>query len=120
MRELFDAIYRFLRSKLLAVVVILALAVFALLGTMIQQAPTFTDSAARADWVESVRPRYGGWTSVFDYLGFFNLWSSPLFLGTAVLLALSIIACTVHRLPQLWARATRPLRRVLRRVVSDR
>jgi cytochrome c biogenesis protein len=107
-RELFDAIYRFLRSKLLAVVVILALAVFALLGTMIQQAPTFTDSAARADWVESVRPRYGGWTSVFDYLGFFNLWSSPLFLGTAVLLALSIIACTVHRLPQLWARATRP------------
>ena len=108
MGELFDAIYRFLRSKLLAVVVILALAVFALLGTMIQQAPAGMDAISREAWVDSVRPRYGGWTPIFDALGFFNIWSSPLFLGTTILLALSIIACTVHRLPQLWTKATQP------------
>ena len=108
MRELFSWIYRVLRSKLLGVLVILAMAVLSLLGTLIVQAPSGLDTLARADWLESVRPRYGGWTSVLEFLGLFGLWTSPLFLAVTALLAMSIIACTVHRLPQLWERATRP------------
>ena len=108
MRELFGWVYRILYSKMLGAVVIIALAVLALLGTLIAQAPATADAAAHAAWLESVRPRYGGWTPILDYLGIFTLWTSPLFLGVTVLLALSIIACTVHRLPQLWTRATKP------------
>ena len=108
MRELLGWTYRLLRSKLLGVLVILAMAVLSLLGTVIIQAPGGLDALARADWLESMRPRYGGWTPILEFLGLFTLWTSPLFLGVTILLAASIIACTVHRLPQLWERATRP------------
>lgn len=110
MRELLDRVYRLLRSKLLGVLVILAMAVLALLGTMIAQAPqgAAADPTVHAQWLETMRPRYGGWTPVLDFLGFFRMWTSPLFLGTTILLALSIVACTLHRIPTLWERATRP------------
>ena len=110
MAELFSWVYRLLYSKLLGVLVILAMAVLALFGTLIMQMPSGTahDAALRAEWVENVRPRYGGWTTVLDFLGFFTLWTSPLFLGITVLLAASIVACTTHRLPQLIRRAQRP------------
>ncbi|MEZ5084987.1 MAG: cytochrome c biogenesis protein ResB [Tessaracoccus sp.] len=108
MRELFDWVYRILRSKMLGAVVIIAMAVLALLGTLIAQAPASADEQAYAAFLESVRPRYGGWTPILDALGLYQLWSSPIFLGVTVLLALSIIACTVHRIPQLWRRATEP------------
>lgn len=110
MRELGSWVYRLLRSKVLGALVILAMAVLALLGTLITQEPpgSTADPATHAAFLESIRPRYGGWTQVLDFLGIFNLWASPIFLGVTVLLALSIIACTVHRLPQLWKRATRP------------
>lgn len=110
MRELAGWVYRILRSKLLGVLVILAMALLTLLGTLIAQAPSSaaSDPAAAAAWLESMRPRYGGWTTVLDVLGLFRVWTSPVFLGTVVLLALSIVACTVHRLPQLWNRATSP------------
>lgn len=108
MRELGSWVYRLLRSKVLGALVILAMAVLALLGTLITQEPpgSTADPATHAAFLESIRPRYGGWTQVLDFLGIFNLWASPIFLGVTVLLALSIIACTVHRLPQLWKRAT--------------
>lgn len=110
MRELASWVYRILRSKLLGALVILAMAVLALLGTLITQEPagSAADPVAHAAFLESMQPRYGGWTAVLEFLGIFNLWVSPIFLGVTVLLALSIIACTVHRLPQLWRRATEP------------
>lgn len=110
MRELAGWVYRILRSKVLGALVILAMAVLALLGTLITQEPpgSAADPAAHAAFLDSMQPRYGGWTAVLDALGIFNLWASPIFLGVTVLLALSIIACTVHRIPQLWKRATKP------------
>jgi cytochrome c biogenesis protein len=36
------------------------------------------------------------------------MFTSWLYLGTGAVLALSIVACTVNRVPQLWKRATRP------------
>lgn len=110
MTELFSWVYRLLRSKLLGVVVILAMAALALLGTLIMQAPasTVSNPASYAQWLDNVRPRYGGWTPILSFLGLFRIWSSPLFLAVTVLLTASIIACTTHRLPQLIQRAQRP------------
>ncbi|MDO5720472.1 MAG: cytochrome c biogenesis protein ResB [Actinomycetaceae bacterium] len=113
----FRQVYRLLYSKLLGVLVILAMAVVSFLGTLIMQAPMSkaTDPAGYAQWLDVARSKYGGWTPVFDALGFFSMWTSPLFLGITVLLGMSIIACTTHRLPLLIDKTLRP-----RTHVSDR
>jgi len=107
---LFHQLYAFLYNKYLGVVVILAMAFATLLGTLLQQVPDSIrlEPASYAAWLEQVRPRYGGWTNILSMLGLFQVFSSWWFRGITVLLALSIIACTTHRLPQLIARATRP------------
>ncbi|WP_250506702.1 cytochrome c biogenesis protein ResB [Bowdeniella massiliensis] len=108
--EFFVRIYRFFYSKTVGLLLILAMAVVTLLGTIITQAPGSTLATAEGaeHFLTEMRPRYGGWTSILYHLGFFNIYTSWLFLIITALLAISIIACTVHRIPQLWQRATRP------------
>lgn len=115
--DVFVRIYRLLHSKLTAVVVILAMAILAFIGTLVMQAPMSKrlDPAGYEQWLQTAQTKYGGWANVFDFLGFFNMWTSPLFLGVSVLLGLSIIACTTHRLPQLIDKTLKP-----RTHVSDR
>ncbi|RLP08836.1 cytochrome c biogenesis protein ResB [Propionibacterium australiense] len=112
--DFFAAIYRFLHSKKVGLALILAMGVLSLLGILIEQA----DSTVRSDpdmyaaWLEQARSRYGGWTSVLDAIGFFHMFSSPLYIAVLALLTLSIIACTVHRIPVLWKNAAHPKTRV--------
>lgn len=106
----FHRIYRLLYSKVLGVVVLLAMAVAVLIGTIVMQMPAglAEDAAARGRWLETVRPRYGGWTDIFDSIGFFTLWTSPVFVLIVVWLSASIIACTTHRLPNLTQQTLHP------------
>nr|NLI50158.1 cytochrome c biogenesis protein ResB [Propionibacterium sp.] len=107
---LFHQLYAFLYNKYVGVVIILAMAFATLLGTLLQQVPDSVrlNPASYAAWLQQVRPRYGGWTDILSVLGLFQVFSSWWFRAIAVLLGLSIVACTTHRLPQLIARATRP------------
>jgi cytochrome c biogenesis protein len=66
------------------------------------------DPQAYAAWLDSVRPKYGGWTDVFSTLGFFAIFSSVWFKGTVALLMTSIVACSANRAPHLWKQATHP------------
>lgn len=103
-------IYRFFYSKKVGLGLILALGLFSLFGTLLTQAPPAARVSAEswAAWVDQVRPKYGGWTDILATLGLFNVFSSWWFVTTSALLALSIAACTIHRLPRLWAAATAP------------
>ncbi len=103
-------VYRFLHAKRTGLVLILAMAVAVLLGTVFMQAPdsVLADPDAFATWQDDVRPRYGGWTPVLAATGMFNVYSSIWFKATTLLLAASIIACTTHRVPQLWRAAMHP------------
>jgi len=109
--EFFRKIYQFFYSKTLGVVLLLAMAVYILLGALITQASpgTYDDPERKADFLAQMAERYGRISSLFDGLGFFHLFSSVGFLVLMGLLALSITACTVHRLPNLWRRARHPL-----------
>lgn len=104
-------IYAFFYNKAAAIGIILAMAFFTLVGTMIEQSPLGVrdDAEAYASWVDRMRPRFGGWTDVIHTLGFFHVFQSMWFQVTTIMLTLSIIACTTHRAPQLWQRAMRPL-----------
>ncbi len=107
---IFKRIYAFFYSKIVGVVLILMMAVLAFFGTIIMQMPAgaLDNADTKAAWLESVRPKYGGWTPVLDFLGFFRMYTSPIFLITCVLLALSIAGCTIHRLGPMWRAATQP------------
>ncbi|AZQ76259.1 cytochrome C biosynthesis protein [Flaviflexus ciconiae] len=103
-------IYAFFYNKTVGLILIILMAVLALFGTMIMQAPTgtFDDPIQAESFLESVRPKYGMWTDVLAFLGFFRMYTSPIFLTVSALLAGSIIGCTVHRLPLLWRAAMHP------------
>jgi cytochrome c biogenesis protein len=89
---------------------LLVLALLTLAGTLLAQAPDAVkgNPAAYAAWLNEVRPKYGGWTDVLDTLGFFSVFSSIWFLGALLLLSVSLITCSLRRLPGLWRTATRP------------
>lgn len=106
----FASAYALFYNKKVGLALILAAGVLALLGIIFPQAPdgVFANPDSKAAWLNGPREVYGGWTGILAFLGFFNMFSSPLFLTVLILLALSIVACTTHRLPLLWRKAFRP------------
>ena len=108
--ELFLWVYRFFYSKTVGLILILVFAFYAVIGSVIgQMGPeTVADPEMRAQAVEQMRATYGGWTPILDALGFFHVFTSLGFYIIVGLLALSIIACTVHRIPELVRRVREP------------
>lgn len=107
---LLDRLWRLFTAKRTGLTLILAMGALSLAGTLLEQVPDGVrgDPQAYASWLDSVRPRYGGWTTVLNAAGGFQVFSSVWFKSVSVLLAVSILACSVHRAPQLWKRAVHP------------
>ncbi len=108
--DLLDRVWRFFISKHTGLVLILLMGLLSLIGTLLAQAPDGmrADATAYAGWLDSVRPRYGGWTDLLNRAGLFEVFSSIWFKAVSALLAVSILACSVNRAPQLWRRAFQP------------
>lgn len=84
--------------------IILLLAIVSLSGTLLRQMP----QAVAADqdlvqlWLEQVaRPAYGGLTGVYNFLGLFDVFHSPVFIFLGSLLIVSITVCSLKRWPSL-------------------
>ena len=105
-----ERIWRFFISMRTGLALILALAVLGVVGALVVQAPSGmqSDQAAYSAWLDSVRPKYGGWTGVFDTLGIFSIFNSIWFRGITVLLMTSVLACSVNRTPHLWRQSVHP------------
>jgi len=105
-----DRIWRFFISMRTGLLLILALGVLSLIGTLLAQTPAglSTDPAGYASWLASIHSKYGGWTPVFDKLGFFAVFTSIWFKSIMVLLTTSVLACSVNRAPRLWKLAFHP------------
>jgi cytochrome c biogenesis protein len=108
--DLGERLWHFFISMKTGLVLILALALLGLVGTLLVQAPTGLQDnpQAYAAWLDSVRPKYGGWTNVLDTLGFFNVFNSVWFRGITVLLMTSVLACSINRAPHLWKLTVHP------------
>jgi cytochrome c biogenesis protein len=109
-----ERLWHFFISMQTGLVLILALAVLGVIGTLLVQAPTglTSDPEAYAAWLDGLRPKYGGWTGIFDALGFFSMFTSVWFKGIVVLLTTSILSCSVNRAPRLWKQAVHPRTRM--------
>ncbi len=109
-RQALHAVYAFFYNKKFGLALILASGLLALFGVLFPQIPAGVrgDPASLDAWLASVRPTYGGWTGILNTAGLFSVFSSPIFLVVMGLLALSIIACTTHRIPVLMQTAFHP------------
>jgi cytochrome c biogenesis protein len=105
-----EGLWHFLTSMRLAMVLILALAVLGVAGSLIIQAPAgvLDDAQAKADWLAEVRPKYGAFTGILDSLQLFQVFSSVAFRILMAALTISLIACSIHRTPGVWRTITKP------------
>jgi cytochrome c biogenesis protein len=108
--DVMDRLWRFFISMRTGLWLILALGLMSLAGTLLAQAPPemAASGAAHASWVATIHSKYGGWTPVLDKLGLFSVFNSIWFKGITVLLATSVLACSVNRAPRLWKLAFHP------------
>ncbi|MCL1897249.1 MAG: cytochrome c biogenesis protein ResB [Micrococcales bacterium] len=109
--EFFSKVYQFFYSKTLGLVLMLALAAFILIGTLIEQAPpgVLDDSQAKTEFLDQMSNRYGAFAGLFGGVGFFHIYSSVGFLILVGLLGASLLACSVHRAPVFWRQVRHPL-----------
>ncbi len=105
-----EALWSALSSMRLAMVLLLALAVLGVAGSLIVQAPqgVLDDATAKADFLAQVRTKYGGWTGIMDSLQLFQIFNSLVFKLVVAGLTISLIACSVHRTPGIWRTITKP------------
>jgi cytochrome c biogenesis protein len=105
-----EFLWRFLSSMRLALVLILVLAALGVVGSLVIQAPpgVLADADEKARWLNEVRPKFGGWTGIMDGLQLFQIFNSVLFRVIVAGLTISLIACSIHRIPGMIRTATRP------------
>lgn len=114
---MFHWLYRFFYSKTVGLILILLLAAYAVVGSVVVQTEraTFADPVAKESFLTQVSASYGAFTGVMSALGLFHAFTSVGFYVVVTMLALSVIACTAHRIPELIRRQRNP-----RLHVSDR
>jgi cytochrome c biogenesis protein len=105
-----EGLWHLLTSMRVAMILMIILAALCVIGSLLIQVPTGLDSdpLSKQQWLDTVRPKYGGWTNVLDALGLFNIFNSIVFRVLVAALTISLIACTAHRIPGAWRTATRP------------
>jgi cytochrome c biogenesis protein len=96
-----EGLWHFLSSMRLAMVIMLALAALGVMGSLLMQMPRDVVGVPEREalWLDSVRPRYGGWTDPLNTLGLFSVFNSILFRLLAAALTISLIACSIQRIP---------------------
>ena len=96
---------RLFSSVRYALWVILLLAIVSLAGTLLRQMPAqiLGDPALKQAWIDQVaQPHYGSfWSGVFNSIGLFDVFHSPLFIVLGSLLIIAITVCSLKRMPSL-------------------
>ncbi|MFC1962860.1 cytochrome c biogenesis protein ResB [Chloroflexota bacterium] len=103
-------LWRWLCSVRLALVLILLLAAASLAGALIIQAPgeELRSPLSYDRWVEGLRPRFGTFTGLLDFLGLFKIFHMWWFNALVALLMLNLTACTINRFPAIWRAVRHP------------
>ncbi|MBC7249883.1 MAG: cytochrome c biogenesis protein ResB [Anaerolineae bacterium] len=97
-------IWRGLSSLRLAALLLALFVIVVLLGTVVPQmpSPVAGNASARAEWLAVARQRFGARAALYQWLGLFTVYRSPVFVLVVVLLALNTLVCTVNRLGVVW------------------
>ena len=111
-------VWKTLTSVRFAVLQISLLAIAGVIGTILPQLPAFSlhNPQAYAQQMAGIEARYEAFTvlgvnvgpgmvDLFERLGFFRVFSAPWFIFLLTLLVVSIVVCTLDRIPNLWRTA---------------
>ena len=103
-------LWRFFCSVRLALVLILLITAASLAGALIVQAPgeVLSSPLSYDRWVEGLRPRFGVFTGLIDFLGLFRVFGIWWFNVLVSLLVLNLAVCTINRFPAIWRTARHP------------
>ncbi|HID61738.1 MAG TPA: hypothetical protein EYP49_03180, partial [Anaerolineae bacterium] len=106
--KIYLRLWRFLGSTKLAVVLLGAVILGALVGTLFPQLTpdTVADPAASARWLAAAQEKYGLLFGLYRALGLFDVYHSPWFVALIAILVLNTVVCTVDRLRVLWRAVT--------------
>ena len=111
--DVLEALWHLLTSMRVAMIIMLLIAVMGIIGSLVIQMPTGVgeDPQARIDWLNGVRPRFSLWavqTDIMNSLQLFEVFNSFVFRILVALLTVSLVACSLHRIPGLIRTATKP------------
>jgi len=96
-----------------AIAQIAAIALASTTGIALRQLPDYalTNASDYASEMGRLRAAYeptlGPLLGIFERLGFFRVFTSPWFVALLALLAVSIVVCTLDRVPKIWASTAR-------------
>ncbi len=98
-RDLIEAVWVIFCSVKFAVVLNVALAFVAMLGTIIPQVQPGTQDSTEAlnQFLDEARGRYGDLTGIMHWAGFFDIYNSLPFRMLVVLVVFGIVICTLNR-----------------------
>jgi cytochrome c biogenesis protein len=101
-------LWRLFSSLKLAVVLLIAVAVVFLLGTLFPQlSPEVArDPQASARWLAMAREKYGALAGLYETLGLFDVYRSPWFILLITALILNTLVCTINRFKATWRAIT--------------
>ena len=101
------AVWRFSTSVRVAILQIALIAVCTFIGTLVPQAAQagLFDQVAYQNWLVFQRGKFGNFVPLMDLLGLFNIFQTVYFRGLLAVLTLSIILCTINRIPGIWRNA---------------
>ncbi|HEU5314991.1 MAG TPA: cytochrome c biogenesis protein ResB [Chloroflexota bacterium] len=117
--DLLDRLWRLLTSVRFAMLLIGLIAGGVFAGTVIMQAPASVAASPDnfAAWLAQPRGKYGEpWAALFGALDLYRVFSSLWFRALLAVLTLSVVVCTVNRMPGIVASVTRPTVRVPERL----
>ncbi len=108
-----ERLWHLLTSMRVAMIIMLLIAVMGVIGSLVIQMPTGVgdDPQARIDWLNGIRPRFSlfaAQTDIMNSLQLFEVFNSFVFRILIALLTVSLIACSLHRIPGLIRTATKP------------
>lgn len=110
----FRGLFRLLTSVRFALLQLAVVAVAALLGVVIPQAPdpVRLNPAAYDAWTEFQRGKFGPLAELMRRLDLFEVFHSLWFNGLLFFLMISVAVCTANRFAPIWRSVRRPIRRV--------
>ena len=109
-KGVWDWLWHFFSNVKVALILILVLTGLTLVGTLLVQVPgdVASDPAQHAQWLGSIRGKFGVWTTFLDKLQLFNVFHSIWFKGSLYLLVINIAVCSLNRWKGIWTPISKP------------